>query len=71
MSFTQQDNPSVAFDRNNHLYVLQDQHTGDNTVGALVLDTFDFSGSSPTALLSPGQQSNNSAQATATVLPQA
>jgi hypothetical protein len=44
--------PSVAFDRNDHIYVLQSQHTGDNSVGALVLNTFDFSGSIPTTLVS-------------------
>src|SRR5262249_28238510 len=43
--------PSVAFDRNERLYVLQSQHTTDNLNGALVLNTFDFSGNAPTSLV--------------------
>ena len=35
--------PSTA---TTHIYVLTDQHTTDNSVGALVLDTYDFSGAS-------------------------
>ena len=47
--FAQATDPSVAFDRNDHIYVLTDQNTTDNSVGALVLDTYDFSGDTPSA----------------------
>jgi subtilisin-like proprotein convertase family protein len=43
LPFAEVTDPSVAFDRNDHIYVLTDQHTADNTVGALVLDTYDYS----------------------------
>src|SRR4051812_31258103 len=44
--------PSVAFDRNDHIYVLSSHHQADNSSGALVLDTFDFSGPVLNPLLS-------------------
>ena len=47
--FAQAINPSVAFDRNDVIYVLTDQDTTDNSVGALVLDTYDFSGTTACA----------------------
>ena len=40
-SFTTSTDPSVAFDHNDHFYVLESQSAGGN--GALVLNTFDFS----------------------------
>ena len=52
VSFAEAINPSVAFDRNNNIYVLTDQNTTDNSVGALVLDTFNFSGATVVSLVS-------------------
>ena len=52
MPFAQAINPSVAFDRNDDIYVLTDQNTTDNSVGALVLDTYNFSGATPVPLVS-------------------
>ena len=47
VSFAQADNASVGFDRNDNLYILRSEHSADNSVGALVLDKYNFSGSVP------------------------
>jgi subtilisin-like proprotein convertase family protein len=55
LPFAQVTDPSIAFDRNDHFYVLTDQRTADNSVGALVLDTYDYSSTTnpvPVALVS-------------------
>jgi hypothetical protein len=51
IDFTTSTDPSVAFDHNEHIYVLESQQAGSS--GALVLNTFDFSGNltRPTTLL--------------------
>ena len=50
--FAEAINPSVAFDRNDVIYVLTDQNTTDNSVGALVLDTYSFSSATLVPLVS-------------------
>ena len=68
--FSQVTDPSVGFDTNNNVYIMVDEHSTDpqnNTgpaSGAIVLEKFDFSGSSPklvpfTNIYSGNQQSNN------------
>jgi subtilisin-like proprotein convertase family protein len=52
VNFPQEINPSVAFDRNDNIYVLTDQNTTDNSVGALVLDTYGFSGTTIAPMVS-------------------
>jgi subtilisin-like proprotein convertase family protein len=46
--FPQVTDASVAFDRNDNVYVLDAQHTADNTAGAFVLNRFTFSGGTAT-----------------------
>jgi len=46
--FSQGTDASVQFDRNNNFYVLWSEHTASNDSGALRLEKFDFSGTSPT-----------------------
>ena len=49
--FLQITDPQVAFDRNHRFYVVESQHsdpTAATTSGAIVLQRFDFSGSTPT-----------------------
>jgi subtilisin-like proprotein convertase family protein len=50
--FTQATNPSIAFDRGENLYLVMTQHNSTFTSNALVLDKFNFSGPSPTILIS-------------------
>ena len=40
--------PSIAFDHQNHVYLLSHQQNNGNASGAFVLDTYDFAGSAPT-----------------------
>ena len=49
--FLQVTDASVGFDRNDNFYVLDSQHTADNTTGALVLNSFSFAGGAHTALV--------------------
>src|SRR5262249_14837417 len=49
-AFTQANSPSVAFDRNHQFYVVFTETNAAQTSGALVLDKFDFTGSSPAAV---------------------
>jgi subtilisin-like proprotein convertase family protein len=53
-AFAQITDTSVAFDRNGIVYVLASQHSADNGSGALVLQKFNFSGATPTALTFAG-----------------
>lgn len=46
--FAQITDASVAFDRNDQIYVLTSQHSADNNTGALLLNKFDFRGPAPT-----------------------
>jgi subtilisin-like proprotein convertase family protein len=43
---------NVAFDRNDNVYILDAQHTTDNTAGAIVLNKFSFAGGTPTPVIS-------------------
>ena len=47
--FPQASDASVAFDRNENVYVLYSQHKADNTSGALLLSKFDFSANTATS----------------------
>ena len=51
VSYAQITNPSVAFDRSGNMYVLASYHNAGNTSGALILDTYNFLGSSPASTL--------------------
>lgn len=45
--FAQETDPSVGFDRNGNFYITTSQHSADLAVGAIVMQKFSFSGSSP------------------------
>jgi subtilisin-like proprotein convertase family protein len=47
------DTPNIAFDRQNHFYLLSDQHNSGSAAGAFVLTVYDFSGSQPTRIPTP------------------
>src|SRR5262249_5350792 len=49
-NFTQANSPSVAFDRNHQFYIVFTETNAAQTSGALVLDKYDFTGSSPAAV---------------------
>ena len=44
VSFAVAESPSITFDRAEQFYIVSDQHSTDNTSGAIVLDKFNFSG---------------------------
>jgi large repetitive protein len=44
--------PSVAFDHQNHVYLLSHQENAGNASGAFLLNVYDFTGSSPTVSVS-------------------
>jgi len=52
VSYAQITDPSIAFDRSGNLYVLASYHNAGNTSGALILEKFNFTGSSPGSTLS-------------------
>ena len=45
--------PTVAFDRANNFYITYRQHASDNTTGAIVLQKYEFSGTTPASVASP------------------
>ena len=49
--FAQATDASVDFDRNNNFYVVDSQHTADNTAGVLFLNKFNVSGGAPASVI--------------------
>ncbi len=46
-SFLQTTDSDVVFDRNHHFYVVSSEHNAANTSGAIVMQRFDFTGTTP------------------------
>ncbi len=56
LPFAQIVDPSVAFDRNHHFYVVSAEENAALTSGAIVLQRFNFAGTAPLADLTLGHQ---------------
>ena len=48
--FPQNTDPSVAFDRNGHVFITSSSHEADNSAGVITIQKLDFTSSSPVAL---------------------
>ncbi len=60
--FSQITDPNVAFDRNHHFYVVSSEHNAPGagpTSGAIVLQRFDFTGTTPVKDLTQGHGTGN------------
>ena len=56
--FAQATDASVDFDRNNNFYVVDSQHTADNTGGVLFLNKFNDSGGAPARIVELVEEEN-------------